>query len=172
MIDADRAPAGDVEVGCAEDYRQVFGLKTQRGDDHVGIQRKVARRVILGRAASARIGRAEPHFGDMHSFDGVAAVKGFRAGQPDEFDAFFLCIGYFTLRPRHVFPVAAVEAFDRFCTLADGCPDAIHCGVATTYNDHVFALCIERTVIKGFDRIPETLAIGRGKEFKRSNNSV
>ena len=37
MVDANGAPAGDVQVGRAEKDGQIFGLKTQCSDDKIGI---------------------------------------------------------------------------------------------------------------------------------------
>ena len=94
--------------------RQVFGIETKRLDDEIGTDRKSVARIGFGNAATAGVRRTEPHFrhADIADRAIIARSERFGRGEPDEFDAFFLGIGDFALRPRHVGAVAAIEAFD------------------------------------------------------------
>ena len=172
MVNTQRAPAGDVKVGGVKHHRQVFGFKAKCGNYHIGVEREVAFWVIFRRAASRGIGGCKPHFGNMHALDFAVAVKTLGAGQPDKLDALFFGIGHFALRPRHIIAVAAVQAFYGLCALADGGADTIHCGVAATYDDDVFAMRIHRAAVESGDGIAKALAIGNGKKIEGRDDSV
>src|SRR3546814_6698712 len=73
----------------------------------------------------------------------LRTLKSERGGEPDEFHAFLFGIGDFTLRARHVFPVAAIEALDRLRPLPDRRANAVHRSVAAADHDDILVLGVQ-----------------------------
>src|SRR3546814_21128740 len=72
--------------------------------------------------------------------------EAFGGGEPDEFDAFLLGVRNLALRPRHIFAVAAIEAFDRLRALAHRGADAVHRGIAAADYEDMLVLGIETAI--------------------------
>ena len=173
MINAERAPAGDAQIGRAEQSRQVFGVEAQSLDHEIGVDGVTIARIGFGGAAATRIGRPQTHGGNADVLDRAVLVRSESVGrrQPDERDAFFLGIGDFAARAGHVGAVAAIEAFDRPGPLADGGADAIHRGVAAADDDDIFVGGIEGAIVEVGHRIAKALAVRGGEIIKCLDNT-
>jgi hypothetical protein len=93
------------------------------------------------------IRRAKAHLLHHHPVDRVPGET-FGRGEPDELDALFLGIRDLALRPRHVGPVAAIEALDTCRPLPDGGTHAVHRRVAAADDDHALAVGVQLTVFE------------------------
>src|SRR3546814_5354094 len=78
----------------------------------------------------------------------------------DDFHAFLFGIGDFTLRARHVFPVAAIEALDRLRPLPDRRANAVHRSVAAADHDDILVLGVQAAVLKLGHGIAKADAVG------------
>src|SRR3546814_11723943 len=66
----------------------------------------------------------------------------------------------FTLRARHVFPVAAIEALDRLRPLPDRRANAVHRSVAAADHDDILVLGVQAAVLKLGHGIAKADAVG------------
>ena len=99
----------------------------------------------------------------------LAADEGFGRGQPDELHAFFLRMGHFALRARHVGAVAAIEALHRLRALAHRGAHAIHRRVAAADDDDVLVLGVELAV-RIRHRIAKSLAVAGDEIVERRHD--
>ena len=56
--------------------------------------------------------------------------------------------------------------------MADGGADTIHCGVAATYDDDVFAMRIHRAAVENGHGIAKALAVRNGEKIERRDDSL
>src|SRR3546814_36429 len=129
-------------------------------DLEIGFQREFRAGIGLWRAAAAGVGCAQAHPGGLDAGDMLRTLKSERGGEPDEFHAFLFGIGDFTLRARHVFPVAAIEALDRLRPLPDRRANAVHRSVAAADHDDILVLGVQAAVLKLGHGIAKADAVG------------
>jgi hypothetical protein len=93
-------------------------------------------------------------------------------GEPDELDTLFLGIRDLPLRPRHVGPIAAIEAFDTCRPLPDGGTHAVHRRIAAADDHHALAVGVQLTRGELGHLVAEAHAVRRRQVVDRAHDAL